>query len=199
MFCSTYFGNNLAGKLQERNSVWHAGFWSRAKWSKHCLGPQHQLYCKFLSFLFSCVGFWPRNWTMLSLWGHRRRKISSTNVQNNPRIISCLTYINVEIANKKLTLATWTNFFNGMYWSRYFVKKSIFFWTFSIWICKKFYYGKPFTLGQTSIWGKFMVQRASEMQIGDEIGSGKNYFQSFKLHPPLIWIWNPRNLLGIYN
>ena len=75
MFCSTYFGNNLAGKLQERNSVWQAGYWSRAKWSKHCLGPQHQPYCKFLSFLFSCVGFWPRNWTMLSLWGHRRRKI----------------------------------------------------------------------------------------------------------------------------
>ena len=71
-------------------------------------------------------------------------------------------------------------------------------WTIWTCTCGKFYYGKPFTLGQTSIWGKFMVQRASEMQIGDEIGSGKNYFQSFKLHPPLIWIWNPRNLLGIW-
>ena len=155
MFCSTYFGNNLAGKLQERNSVWHAGFWSRAKWSKHCLGPQHQLYCKFLSFLFSCVGFWPRNWTMLSLWGHRRRKISSTNVQNNPRIISCLTCINVEIANKKLTLATWTNFFNCLYWSRYFVKKPIFFGHFL------FEYVRNSIMGNHSHWDRHQFEENS--------------------------------------
>ena len=33
-------------------------------------------------------------------------------------------------------------------------------WGWTIWICTcgKFYYGKPFTLGQTSIWGKFMVE-----------------------------------------
>ena len=31
-------------------------------------------------------------------------------------------------------------------------------WTIWICTCGKFYYGKPFTLGQTSIWGKFMVE-----------------------------------------
>ena len=109
MFCSTYFGNNLAGKLQERNSVWQA----RSKGSVHCFGPLHQPYCKLVPeltnwLIFRCLQTHFLFLAFLSYFpvlvfglvigpcypyeatGEGR---SSTNEQNNPRIISSLISI----------------------------------------------------------------------------------------------------------
>ena len=46
-------------------------------------------------------------------------------------------------------------------------------WTIWICTCGKFYYGEPFTLGQTSIWGKFMVEWATDLRCK----RGKNWIR----------------------
>ena len=112
MFCSTYFGNNLAGKLQERNSVWQA----RSKGSVHCFGPLHKPYWTLVTELtywlnFRCLQTQNTIFTSTAFLSHFHVLVfglvigpcypyeatgegrSSTNEQNNPRIISSLISI----------------------------------------------------------------------------------------------------------